>query len=173
MKYFDELLKIQYPDGFGGFVEMPDLMVRYTFTDEVLSTKTAFYEYTWKDGDRPDRVAKLYYGSYDYAWLVLMSGQLFDWLGDLPIEEHFFVEYLENKYGMPIEQIHSTVHHYEDPDGWIVDQYQNGTPVSLYDYEDSLNDKKRNVKLISKIYLKEIRKEFRQKLQDLRNSRES
>lgn len=172
MKYFNELPKIEYPDENGVLISTPDLMVRFTFLEKVTRNKQAVYEYLWKDGDTPDKVARAYYGNHDMAWLVMMSGQLFDWTEDLPIRSSVFTDYLETKYGKTIEELSAMVHHYEDADGFIVDEFSGGAPVSVFLYEDRLNEKKRTVKLVSKDLVPAIRKEFRQKLQAVRDARE-
>ena len=168
MKYFDELPKSQYPLPDGTSILATDLMVRYTFVDQVLSTPSAFYPYVWGDTDTVQQLAESYYGSVDYAWLVLLSGQIFDWIGELPIGSQYFNEYLSKKYDIPVDDLFTTVHHREDSDGYWVDEFTAGTDVTIYDYEDKLNEAKRNIRLISKKYLPEIRKEFREKLDALR-----
>lgn len=168
MKYFQELPLIDYPLPSGELIKATDLNIRYTFTDDVLSQPFAFYEYQWGDSDTPDKVAKMYYGDYDLAWLVMMSGQLFDWIEDLPVPQRFFQPYLEKKYGVPLEDLYTQVHHFEDENGFIVDEFSNGNPVFVFDYEETQNESKRVVKLISKRYLKDIKKEFREKLLAIR-----
>ena len=61
----------------------------------------------------------------------------------------------------------SAIHHYEDSDGYIIDEEtwfntpeQNTKTVSVYDFEHEQNELKRNIKLISKEYVEQIENEF-------------
>ena len=55
------------------YVECSDIMVRYRIKEDILKSPLSYYSYTWKDNDRPDSVAFDYYGSTEYAWLVIFS----------------------------------------------------------------------------------------------------
>lgn len=54
------------------------------------------------------------------------------------------------------------VHHYINLDGFIVDEWDpDGVPVSNYQYEDEVNESKRNIKLISPSLLNTILKNYK------------
>ena len=38
----------------------------------------AFYSYTLKESDRPDKISNQYYGSFEYSWLVYLSNEIID-----------------------------------------------------------------------------------------------
>lgn len=52
-------------------------------------------------------------------------------------------------------------HHFIDENGFIVDQWHaNAAPVSNYEYEDSVNESKRRIKIVSKNLINTILKNF-------------
>ena len=52
-------------------------------------------------------------------------------------------------------------HHYVDSKGFIVDEFNpDGTSVSNYDYEETLNESKRRIKIISPKYISVVLKNF-------------
>lgn len=79
-------------------VTLRDIMVRYRIRDDVLSSSTVFYPYTWKDSDSPDTLAKDYYGDEKKWWVVYYSNQAFDYKMDFPLPYDLFLETLARKY---------------------------------------------------------------------------
>ena len=187
MNYFESFPKISYPylgklvkDGeTRSTVETVDLTVRFKLINELLDNPLAYYRYYWKDGDRPDIVAKTYYGDDRLAWLVMMSAQAFDWIYDLPIQEELFDEYLKSKYDVESTNVlASTSHHFETGSGYIIDELtyativdSNKKSISVYEFELKVNEDKRNIKLISKEYTGAIIKEFANVNKSIKDSR--
>lgn len=187
MKYFENIPSIEYPyygkligdeESKITLVNTVDIMVRFRIRDEIVRTPLAYYTYQWKDGDRPDKVAALYYDSPDFAWLVMMSASAFDWLYEFPMSNRQFQEYIDSRYGSYMAAL-NTVHHYEDGDGDIIDQYTYDNisdplkkAVSVLSYEEDLNESKREVKLLSKEFLPQVVREYSNMLKVLKNSRE-
>lgn len=167
----DNNSKIQY-------IECVDLMVRYRIKDIVLQNPLSYYFYEWKDNERPDQVARKYYGDVRYTWLVLFSAEVYDWLYDLPMGRNVFEKYLEDKYQQTANELTQIIHHYEDGDGAIIDldtyisiPDTKKKPVSVYDYEFSANESRRKVKLLSRQYLSDVNNEFVRELRDLAERR--
>lgn len=187
MKYFENIPSIDYPyygkligdeESKITLINTVDIMVRFRIRDEIVKTPLAYYTYQWKDGDRPDKVAALYYDSPDFAWLVMMSAAAFDWLYEFPMSNRQFQDYIESRYGSYTAAL-NTIHHYEDGDGDIIDQYtyDNITDpykkaVSVLSYEEDLNESKREVKLLSKEFLPSVVREYNNMLKALKNSRD-
>lgn len=187
MKYFEDFPTISYPyvgKIAGGsdykltLIDSLDIMIRFRIKDKVLSNPLLYYVYEWKDGDRPDTVARNYYGNADLAWLVMMSASRFDALYDFPLPSKQFNDYIISKYGS-IEDAISLTHHFEDGEGYVIDYdtYTASTDpgkvaVSCYKYEDDANEAKRRVPLISRKFLPDILKERDQMLKSIKESRE-
>jgi len=178
MKYFQRLPIIKYPIKYNSINEANqgkdlleyattvDLNVRYSVLSTVLTNPFATYDYVVEDGDTPHSIAHMYYGNQYYFWLVLMSAQIFDWAHEWPMNSDELETYIYEKYNMTFEESLTEIHHYEDSDGYIIDELTwFNTPVpkyaiSVYDYEHEQNELKRNIKLISKNYVGEIENEF-------------
>ena len=189
MKYFEKFPFINYPY-YGklteqvedttliDFVTTIDLNVRFTIQNSITNNTNSFYTYNWQDGDTPDLVAYHYYGSHYYDWLVMISNNAFDWLYDLPMKQSVLESYIESKYEIDIIESFTTVLHYEDINGYIIDEKTyletagSSKKVYIYDYEHEQNEYKREVKLVSRDYLQQIDRELDDKLTTIRNHRE-
>lgn len=186
MEYFSRFPKVLYP--YKGkltgektdkieYIECTDIMIRLVLADQIIKNPLAVYNYRWREGDRPDKVAKAYYGDADFAWLVMLSGGLFDWYGDLPKGSDEFQNYINSEYGS-IEIANDTIHHYEDEDGFTIDEETfdestnpNKKAVSAFEYEDILNTKKTNVKLVSKQFIGKITDAFEKQIKQISDAR--
>jgi hypothetical protein len=187
MKYFESIPSIQYPfygklagytDDKLTMVNTVDLMIRFRIREDVSNSPLAYYVYKWKDGDRPDKVASLYYGDSEFAWLVMLSASAFDWLYEFPMSQRQFLDYIESKYGS-LSVASSTIHHYEDGDGHVIDltSYTESTDLNkrvvyALEFEEEVNEDKRNVKLLSKEFLPQITREYSTMLKSIKESRD-
>lgn len=181
--YFSELPKTTYPytmpNGVIGRAEMSDLSIRFKIIEKILETPNSYYEYYWKDEDRIDIVADKYYGDSKLAWIVMLSAEAFDGVYDLPLTEEVFDHYLKTKYKVnDVNELRFKIHHYEDISGTVIDINMfnalndfNKKAVMIYDYEYKINEKKRNIKLLSKAYVGPVLREFTSRIQDLKNKR--
>ena len=163
------------------YVECSDIMVRYRIKEDILKSPLSYYSYTWKDNDRPDSVAFDYYGSTDYAWLVIFSSQVFDYLHDFPMSQREFLAYLKDRYNTDNPySLQSVIHHYEDSEGFVIDYdayTSSGDPgnrsVSVFDEEFEQNESRRQVKLLSRKFLQDINEEFEQNFKDIKQMRKT
>lgn len=160
-------------------VECVDIMVRYRLREEILKAPLSYYTYLWKDTDRPDIVALDYYGSTDYAWLVIFSAQVFDYLYDLPMNNDQFISYLKDTYDVEDPYtLGSVIHHYEDGEGFVVDletytviSDSDKKIVDVFAFEQSENERRRKIKLLSRKFLQGISEEFEQTFKTLKSAR--
>lgn len=152
-QYFKQFPTVTYTLPSGVSFDSKDLSIRFQPISAIAGKYLTTYSYQLKDGDRPDTIAHYYYGHADFAWLVLLSGQLYHYLDDFPMTDEQLDEYIYDVYGIDSTTAMTTVHHQEDADGDTVDV---GAVVSVYDYEFNRNERKRYIKLISKNYLPKI-----------------
>ena len=75
-----------------------DLLVRIKVRDTWLNSPKIYYEYIYKDHDRPEHIAKKYYGDETLHWLILITNNIFDVNFDLPMSSYVFPKYIEDKY---------------------------------------------------------------------------
>ena len=160
-----------------------DIFRRNFVRDKVLSNITSYYPYQVQEGERPDTLAHMYYGSVDFMWLILYANEIFDVYYDWPFFGKQFQNFVANKYGSLISAS-NTVHHYEqilrtevsataDTERILektvhVDKntYDNllaseRKSISNLDYEILENEAKRNIILIEDVYAQQILEESR------------
>lgn len=187
MRYFEEIPTVDYPYvgkiiGTDDFklttINTVDMMIRFRIRDSVLRSPLSHYVYEWKDNDRPDIVARNYYGNANLAWLVMMSAMRFDALYDFPLSSDQFDDYIKSRYGSLLIA-DSTVHHYEDGEGDVIDETTytassdpKKSAISILKYEDIANESKRSVKLLSRKYLADILNEYENMLKKIKEARE-
>jgi hypothetical protein len=83
-----------------------------------------------------------------------MTNPWYDW----PLSNIDLQKYVTKKYNNVYD-----VNHWEDSDGYEVDETASGaTPVTHYLYEEKLNDAKRPINIIKPEFVDQIIKEFKQ-----------
>lgn len=184
--YFRHFPTIEYPylgkmvnSKFSSTVSVTDLSIRFRLINRILASPSSYYEYSWKDGERPDQVAFNYYGDSNLSWIVMLSANIYDWVYDVPMTDSVFYDYLKDKYETDdVDSLMSSIHHYEDSEGYILDlagYIASGDVkkrvVSIFDFEYNENIRRREVKLISKAYVKEIMVELYDQLSYIKNTR--
>ena len=115
---------------------------------------TIYYGYRLSDGERLDTLAKKLYDSEEYQWIIMLVNNMMDPRQELPMSHQEFNEFLKQKYGS-VETAMSTTHHLEDEYGeWVNEDYPYyKNVITMYDYEDKINESKRNIKLVRPEYI--------------------
>lgn len=154
-----------------------NIMLKTTIVRDLLMNYSAFYEYSIKEGERITHVAYDYYGSVDFAWLVILSNQIVDPYFEWPLDQLEFDSYIEKKYGSR-ETAQSSILSYrldgselEITPTTFQQIYANGiyanpnfTPIYAYQFELEENEKKRNIRLIDNDFASTIALELEKKL---------
>jgi len=162
------------------YIRVKNLFRRGKLRDDIFKNLAFFEKYKIYGDERPDNVAYNYYGSSEYDWLVLLSNNILNVQTEWPMSQESYDSYLIEKYGS-YEKL-SEVHHYEtievkntndvvivpaglqvdsgysiiyyDPlKGTTVDSGNISVPVSNYEYEEKIEDNKRNIFLLKPAYL--------------------
>lgn len=120
-----------------------NLKLRKDLTDQV-----SLYEfYDLGDWETPDIVAAKYYSNPKWHYLVMLANDTFDWRDDYPLTQNQLDAYVRESYVNP-----NGVHHYETVDGVIVPkpevEAKDVVPITNYEYEYSVNEGKRRIRLI-------------------------
>jgi hypothetical protein len=92
-RYFTNFPLTQYRDK-----RVRDVSRRSKVRDSLLNDPYIFLPYTVREGEKPEDVARLYYGSVDDTWLVLLANNITDPYYDWPMDDTEFDEYFINKY---------------------------------------------------------------------------
>lgn len=159
MEYFSAFPKIDY----NGYT-ITDISKRVNFIQRIKDNATLYQYHILQDGQRPEDIALQYYNDVKLFWIVCFVNDIVDPFYDWLLTEPQLFIYVSAKYGA--ENVY-TVHHYEAIDGsdlplgtWV----DFGTPfsesITNLAYEISLNEAKRNIKILRPVYVQQVISEF-------------
>ena len=171
MAYFEMFPSVFYDmKGDGQYTLVKDLMSRVKLVASVKENILNFDYYDVKDGETPEMIAQKYYGDVNLHWTIFIVNDIIDYYEDWPMSVQRFEQFVKDKYDNP-----QGIHHYEISQtsgdttitidvGMNTTEYPSATAISNYQYEDGLQEKKRQIRLIQPRYIKEFVKEFESKL---------
>ena len=173
MSYFDMFPQLFYDSkGDGKYTIMTNLLARVKLIDDVKLNIVDFDYYNVKDGETPEMIAHKYYGDINLHWTILTVNDVIDYYEDWPMSVQRFEQFVKDKYDNP-----QGIHHYEISQtsgdttvtidvGMNTTEYPSATAISNYQYEDSLQEKKRQIRLIGTRYISDFVKEFESKMKE-------
>jgi hypothetical protein len=170
--YFKNFQKGLYDiKGDGNQKLVTDLMTRVKVREKILNESMLYDTYDVPSGEKPEDTAYKHFGSSQYHWVILLTNNITDRYYDWPLTEQDFETYITDKYTNP-----DAVHHYEitqssgpqtgnGPDDYThkieVNSTQSGAQsVSNREYEQRLQDEKRQIRLLDPNYLLTFIDEF-------------
>lgn len=114
--YFDKFPLIRYSIGrddskIKTYDLATNILVRVRVLVDQLDKVFHYYEYTIKDGERPEILADKIYGDPEAHWLILLTNNRTDPFYDWPLAYDEFNKYIISKYGS-IENAQTTYHHH-------------------------------------------------------------
>ena len=162
------------------YITVQNLFKRGKLKDDVAADATLFTKYKIKGDERPDNIAFKVYEDENLDWIVLLSNNILNIQSEWPLLQAEFDRYLLDKYET-YEKLNE-VHHYETveiknsvgvvivPAGlevdsdysityfdWIreleVTENNIVTPVTNLEYEEKIDDEKRNIFLLKPNYI--------------------
>ena len=171
------------------FVQTKNLFRRAKVREDLFANFMQFDKYQIIGDERPDNVAEKVYDRDDYDWIILMSNNIIDINNEWPLTQSQLNEFLNEKY-TPQELVsihHYETLELRDnknqlilPAGIVVDEdysleylsggqvkstnsLVDGRPVravTFFDYENDLNDQKRNINVLKRDFLGIFIKDF-------------
>ena len=174
MSYFDKFPLIVYDiKGDNKFKLLPDILRRVKLRSNLQDGAVLFDKYDVKEGENPEDVAFKWFGSADLHWVILLTNNVTDRYYDWPLSQPDFAEFLTDKYGAGNAD---GVHHYElvrssgkttssGPSDYshrveVNSDETDAITVTNREYEERLQDQKRQIKLLSKSFLADFIEEF-------------
>jgi hypothetical protein len=158
--YFKNIPGIYYLFDIGGeqvLKPMLDITHNIRIRKSILENISLYDEYDIQEGETPEIIADKVYGSSEYHWIIMLCNQRYDYLSDFPMTERALKDYVFEKYEDPY-----AIHHYVNDQGFVVmSDIVGATPVTNYDHETEVNEKKRRIKLISPTLLGQILAEYK------------
>jgi Base plate wedge protein 53 len=94
-----------FPKGFYGNRVVTDLLTRVKIKDTWLADPKLYYNYVYKDTDKPEHIAQKYYGDENLHWIILFTNNIFNAFYDFPMSPEVFSQYLNDKYKKEGEHI--------------------------------------------------------------------
>ena len=179
--YFKNIPKVSYDiNGTepNNFLSVTNIMKRVKFKPKIIEDIVDYYPYFVKEGERPDIISFNEYGTIAYAYLIMLVNNIYDPLFDWPLSSQQFEKYIESKYGSVSSAMGTTKYFFQIiraevaitgvservPEvKFIVDETTYNaldagerTTQTEYEYEEELNDNKREIRLINPEFIQDI-----------------
>lgn len=107
------------------------------------------YYYSIQDNESLDIISYKVYGNSYYHWVIMLVNDIYDYIDDMPLNREQLINFCEKKYG--IGQLDIIKQYKHKDSNLIVDpQFYNISdliPISNFDFEDSINEKKRKIRI--------------------------
>lgn len=138
----------------------PDIF-RRVHIDKYFKNRNNLLSLYVQDNETPEILAHNYYGNSKYHWIILLANNIVDIRKEWPMGSRDLTAYIDQKYGI---NNGSSVHHYVEAvdDTIIVDWDQTRLSnaeikaVTNREYEEDRNERKRQIFLLDKAFLKDI-----------------
>ena len=164
------------------YITVKNLFKRVFLREDIYQNLTFFKKYSVVGGDRTDNVAAQVYEDSTLDWLILLANNIVNIPNEWPLGQDDFNRYLLDKYDDDYDKIYNGIHHYETievkdsnkvvivPAGLEVSQDFTTTyydyfvgglttannitrPVTNYQYEEKLENKKREIFILKPEYI--------------------
>lgn len=154
---------------------LTNIATRFKMTNVFQNLNAVYYNYSVKEGERADHIAFKYYDDASLDWVIYLINNIIDPEFEWPLDKKSFNNFITKKYGS-ITTATSQIHHYEQItqshnvlyDGTIIPEEVVEVDLQTYntlnadarkiiysyDYEVNENDKKRDIKLLAREYLR-------------------
>jgi hypothetical protein len=180
---------IQYPFSESDFVVAKNFFRRYQVNPDVFSYSVYFKKYSVEEGERLDTIAEKAYGNPFFDWIIVLTNNIINPAFAFPLSQENLRKVLEKTYDNPYSEIkHYKTYEVKNSaktivlkEGLIVDEkfynsqfkYWDGfgvaqmpgsqvsRPVTVFEYEDEENEKKREIYLLKPVYLDAFLSDFR------------
>ena len=165
----------------GDYAPLKNLFKKGKLREDIFQDLAFFTKYQIKGNDRPDNVAYEVYNDSTLDWLVLLCNNIVNIQTEWPLPQQQFDDLMLSKYGN-YDTLYSGIHHYETrevknsqeviivpaglevPSTYSVSFYDYfadrqvdsgniAIPVTNYEYEEKLENDKRNIFLLKSRYL--------------------
>jgi len=170
--YFSQFEQGYYDlKGDGNEKLVTDLMTRVKVRSKIIDEASLYDKYDVPSGERPEDTAFKHFGSAQYHWVILMTNNITDAFYEWPMSEQTFETFLIDKYTNP-----DAIHHYEvtqssgkttangpEDYSYLIEVNSDATgaqSVSNREYEQRLQDSRRQIQLLNPSYLNTFLEEF-------------
>jgi len=172
MTYFNNFSQGLYDlRGDGNDKLLTDLFTRIKIRDKAFEVASLYDKYDVVSGETPEIISFRHFGDAQYHWVILLTNNITDRYYGWPLSFQEFEDFVNDKYDNP-----DAVHHYEKLQSSGRTTGQGPSDYSHYieclstdvgaqavtnrQYEDRLQDEKRQIKLLDPAYLQIFVEEF-------------
>ena len=177
---FDYVNRTSENRNISAYETVKNIFKRAKISDDIFSDLTFFTKYKIVGDDRPDNVANKFYDDPRLDWIVLLSNNIMNVQTEWPMTQSDYYDFLIDKYGD--EETINKVHHYRCtgvttndgivivPEGLTIESDFSVTyfdasigssvtktgiseEVTNLEYENDIQDAKRNIFLLKPTYL--------------------
>ena len=162
--YFNDFPTINYDCTGDGITEkIQDITTRIAVRKWIREIGPLFSKYDVSDAETPEMVAATVYGSVHDHWVVLLFNQITNTYYGWPLTRRNFDAFVESKYENP-----QAVHNYEITQSSgdqsvkikVESDVTGALPVTNLEYEQAIQDKKKQIKILKPLYLSQFKSEF-------------
>lgn len=165
----------------GDYIRVKNLFKKGKIREDIFQNLAFFEKYKIIGDDRPDNVAFEVYKDSKLDWIILLSNNILNVQSEWPLPQNDFDRFVLDKYG-DYDTLYNGIHHYETeevknsegvtiiPAGLQVDSSYSvsyydyfieqqitieniAIPVTNYEYEEKIDDNKRNIFLLKNDYI--------------------
>ena len=165
----------------GDYVRVKNLFKKGKIREDIFEDLAFFTKYKIVGDDRPDNVAFEVYEDSKLDWIILLSNNVLNIQSEWPLPQQQFDNYVLDKYG-DYDTLYNGIHHHETVeeknsqgvtivpaglevqsnysvsyyDYFIDSQVTKNNlvvPITNYEYEEKLENNKRNIFLLKKDYI--------------------
>ena len=170
--YFNKFPKGNYDlAGNGQFKLVTDLMRRVKVRSKIVDEASLYDKYDVPSGENPEDTAFKHFGDPELHWVILLTNNITDRYYDWPLSFQDFETFIKDKYANP-----DGIHHYEvtrssgkttgnGPDDYshkieVNSDATGAQSVSNREFEQRLQDQKRQINLLNPQFLGLFIEEF-------------
>ena len=172
--YFNKIPYILYDSkGQGDYKEVTNLLRRVALRTKVRSNVLFFDTYDVKEGETPEIIADKLYNDPQLHWVILMINDITDRYHQWPMSTPQFLAFINDKYDNVDD-----VHHYTIPQSsgdtktkievyknsalyaGDTDFYASASIVTNFEYEESVQDENRKIRLLNPHYIEQFVEEY-------------
>ena len=162
--YFNDFPTIDYDCTGDGITEkIQDITTRIAVRKWIREIGPLFSKYDVSDGETPEMVAATVYGNVNNHWVVLIFNQITNTYYGWPLSRRKFDAFVNNKYANP-----NATHHYEITESSgdqtkkikVMSTVTGATAVTNIEYEQAIQDNKKQIRLLKPTYLGQFKAEF-------------
>ena len=158
--------------GNSDFKLVTNLLRRVAVRSKVKTNILLFDTYDVKEGETPEMLADKLYDDSELHWVILLVNDITDRYHQWPMNNNQFLAYINDKY----DNVDAT-HHYEISQvsgdttikidiGTDNTDYPTASIVTNAEYEETLQDKKRKIRLLDPAYLSSFVAEYQKLMKE-------